>query len=296
MMASKRTLMTLTAVAAILAAWVSPLSAGPGDGAPGAPAKGDAKADPKGDAKAEVKPALPMDRVVVVAAVTGLAQRRLMSDAKAKWERVKVGDVLSNLTLIRTGLGAKVVLRLGDRGVVTVGSATKIGIKEFSKTGGKANMRLGLKYGSMRARVDASRGANDFRVSTPVATLSVRGSGGGMGYWGDLGFGFHGFEGEWHVDLGDGNTQNVGSGEWTDGQGQKSTDVEDQRHDSDLGDPHGGLTQDEGDRSRDNGDGRAGGFIGGMGGVSSGSVLEITGPGYGSSPPPINPPNPPPGI
>ena len=170
-MTGKRIAMTLTGVL-LLAAWVSPLWA-----ADDPAAKGDKAPVAKDGAKPAPEPAAPKDSGVVVTAVTGLAQHRLTSDEKSTWTRVKVGDVLSDLTLVRTGLGAKVVIRMGDRGEVTVGSATKVGIKQFTKVEGKASMRLGLKYGSMRARVDASRGPNDFRVSTPVATLSVRGSG-----------------------------------------------------------------------------------------------------------------------
>jgi hypothetical protein len=113
---------------------------------------------------------------VTVASVSGPAQKLLAGEGQKKWQALKAGEQLSELTILRTGLGAKVVLQFEDRGEVTVQNATKVGIAELRKEGDLAKARLGLKYGALRARVDATRGRNDFRIATPVATLSVRGS------------------------------------------------------------------------------------------------------------------------
>ncbi len=288
-MTGKRTMACGLAAAVVLTAWACPLWAAPGD----------APAD-KAPAEAP-KPAVSKDKLTVVTAVTGMAQRRLVSDAKAKWETVKVGDVLGDLTVIRTGLGSKVVIRLGDRSEVTIRSATKVGIKEFSKKGKVANMRLGLKYGALRARVDASRGPNDFRVSTPVATLSVRGSGGGMGYWIDEGFGFHCEDHEWFCEFDDGDTQGALDDEWINDQGDRSSDIHGEDRDPGLTDPYGGLTDDEIEEAINNSSGRGTGFNAAGGDTTSGALNDNTppdtGPGdAGTTPPPIDPPDPPPPI
>jgi len=280
-MTFKRTVPAVALALMFLAACVSPLAAAaddaPADDAPKAapkPApKPAAKPAPKApaDPKPATQPAKSKDDTVVVTAVTGLAQRRTMSDAKAKWETVKVGDVLSDLTVIRTGLGTNVVIRFGDRGEVTVKSGTKIGIKEFSKKAGLANMRLGLKYGAMRARVDSSRGKkNDFRVSTPVATLSVRGSGGGLGYSTDRGGGLHIRSGNWNAffPMG-GSERNGGINEWLTGPGQYSADFESFLRAAGIADQFGGLTPEEIVAALNNSDGRAGGFNVGGGGTQS---------------------------
>ena len=289
-MTGKRTTACSVIVGALLVAWGSPLLAAPGD----APADKAPKAAPK----AAPKPAARKDNITVVTAVTGMAQRRLASDAKAKWETVKVGDVLDNLTVIRTGLGSKVTLRLGDRSEVTVRSATKVGIQQFVKMGNVANMRLGLKYGAMRARVDASRGPNNFRVSTPVATLSVRGSGGGMGYWADRGFGFHCEDGDWLSDLEDGASRGAKDDEWINSQGQRSSDIHGEDRDPGLTDPYG-VTDDEIEEAINNSSGRATGFNAGGADTTAGSLTDVTPPGTGpdhggSTPPPVDPPDPPP--
>ena len=284
-MTSKRTTACGLALTMVLAAWACPLAAAPGE----APADKAPKA------------ATGKDKLTVVTAVTGMAQRRLASDAKAKWHTVKVGDVLDDLTVIRTGLGSKVTIRLGDRSEVTVRSATKVGIKQFTKKGNVASMRLGLKYGALRARVDASRGANDFRVSTPVATLSVRGSGGGIGFWADRGFGFHCEDGDWHSDLEDGDTQGARDDEWINGQGQRSSDIHGEDRDPGLGDPYGGLTDDEIEEAINNSSGRGTGFNAAGSDTTAGALTSVTppegGPTHGgTTPPPIDPPDPPPPI
>ena len=292
-MRNKRVFMISVAAAVLLAACVVPLSAAPGDPAGDKAAKTDPKAA-KTDPKADAKPKPPKDDAIVVTAVTGQAQQRLMSDAKAKWETVKVGDVLNNLTVIRTGFGSRVVLRLGDRGLVTIKSATKTGIREYSKRGNVVRMRLGLKYGSMRASVDSSRGANDLRVTTPVATLSVRGSGGGIGYWGDKQLGFYDDHGNWTADFGDGHTRESSPREWIGDRDQRSSDIQDQRDDPAL-DYSLGVTEEEasGDSS-----GAGGGFLPGGGDVTAGALMDVSTPEQvpGGAPPPIVPPDPPPPI
>ena len=135
--------------------------AGPQDAKADSP---DTKAAPAGGGK------------VTVTEVSGLAQKCDASKEPVKWEPLKVGDELGEKAIIRTGLSSSAVLKFEDRSDVRVGSATKVGISEFRKDGAKVKTRLGLKYGSVRAHVHSERGPADFRVTTPTATLSVRGS------------------------------------------------------------------------------------------------------------------------
>jgi len=158
---------------------------------------------------------------ITVASVTGIAHKRAAPNAK--WTPLKANETLNELAIIRTGLGAKVILNLGDRGKVTVRSATKVGITEFTKTGQHVKARLGLKYGSMRAKVDRARGTSDFSVATPVATLSVRGTEGDIWLWWDLGMFLYGLENIWNFNSSyNGKNRNVSKGEWTNTKGTRS--------------------------------------------------------------------------
>jgi len=222
---------------------------------------------PAQDAKDAAKKA-PTDAVkVTVVSVKGVAHKRLTSDPNSKWEALKVGDVLSDMTLIRTGLRTKVVLDLSDRGRVMIRRASKIGIGEFSKMGNLVKARLGLKYGSMRAQLDSSRGPNDFRVALPVATLSIRGSGANMGFsdWG-MGFCIIQHRGsavtlnrEKHLREGFCTDENLTN--W-------NQLLRDLRHVK-MGPTDNGQTGDENDSLADNGDGRGiFNFAGGMDGMT----------------------------
>ena len=224
----------------LMATTVFALSAPVGTAAAQEP-KADGKAPEGAAGKPAEKPpkdaAKPTPLKATVVSVEGIAQKRLASDPKGRWETIEVGDVLGELTLIRTGLGTKVVLKFADRGNVTVKSATKIGIGEFRKRGELVTMRVGLKYGAMRARVDSARGPNDFRVKTPVATLSVRGSGGRFGF-SEMGLGAHSTEHTWRV-FGQGNrVMNLGEGESTDGNLTHSAELASTLRDTQMSDPH----------------------------------------------------------
>ncbi len=125
----------------------------------------------------------PLD--VEVVSVSGPAQKMVIREDARKWLPLKAGETLSEMTIIRTGLGAKVELKFEDRGRVTVNNATKIGLGQLRKTNGRARADLGIKYGTIRASVEGKRSRNDFRIATPVATLSVRGSTADMGFLAD---------------------------------------------------------------------------------------------------------------
>lgn len=178
------------------------------------PAMGQEKADDAKAAAAAKDAPKPAPMTATVVSVTGIAEKRLVSQPNSKWEPLKVGDVLGELALVRTGLGAKVILRFSDRGDVSVKGATKVGIGTFRKRGRLVRTHLGLKYGSLHARVHRERGPNDFTVATPVATLSVRGSTAHIGSWG-YALGVNGVIGLWYVDA-QGKTHIVHPGESTD--------------------------------------------------------------------------------
>ena len=164
-------------------------------------------------AGATSQPAAGAEDKATVVSVTGQAQRCDASVSPKKWEAVKAGDVLNDLTIIRTGLDSGVVLNLAGRGEVRIGSATKIGITEFRKEGATAKTALGLKYGTIEAEVDSKKGPADFRVTTPTATLSVRGSHPQISFGADAGTQGFSLEGQLsHVGPGGGQTVNPGEG------------------------------------------------------------------------------------
>ncbi|HUU59422.1 MAG TPA: FecR domain-containing protein [Phycisphaerae bacterium] len=169
------------------------------------PASRDAPTGEAKDQPADEK-ATPKRLKPVVESVSGRAQKLLPGEGN-KWIPLKVGDVLDEMTVIRTGYNTAVVLKFADRGSVTIKGVTKIGISEFRKEGDLVKTRLGLKYGMFRAKVKSEVGPNDFRVKTPTATLSVRGSEPMGGWTVDGGPRGHSLSGPLTMMMGSGLTQ-----------------------------------------------------------------------------------------
>jgi hypothetical protein len=246
-------------------------------GKPAAEAPKPAVAAPKPAAEAakrvpEAPTPAPLKATVV--SVAGDAQRRSSADAAGTWQAIKPGDVLDELTIIRTGLGAKVELNLSDRGHMTVSSATKIGIAQLRQSGEVVTARLGLKYGAVRAHVDSTRGPNDFQVATPVATLSVRGSGGGLAFSADLGLLLCCTDGWLQLSL-PGKKRRVYPAECTNDQLQQSIALTRARGDTQPGDPNGGTTATEAASLIANGGGRGiFTFSGTGGGLPTGGISQ----------------------
>ena len=192
---------------------------------------------------------------VTVVSVRGGAFKRDTSEPKAEWKPIKAGETLNVRTLIRTGFGARVVLRFSDRGNVTIRKNTKIGIGEFYKRGKVVKVRLGLKYGSMRAKVNGSAGSNDFQVATPVATLSSRGCELDISFSSDFGLIVKNMEHTWVVTT-PGGDKTIEQGQSTDGKLTPSEELLALRLDTQLGDPFGGLSEEEKKNLRSRGSGR----------------------------------------
>ena len=142
----------------------------------------DAKpAEPKPDtAKAEeAKPeALPPGETKVLQAIVmevkGTAQAR--ADREGGWADLKVNDVLSPGTVIRTGRDSHVALRVGMNATVLVERQTRVALPEIVQNGEVLRTRVAMSFGRADVRVDRIGLRNDFEVATPTATLAVRGT------------------------------------------------------------------------------------------------------------------------
>jgi len=138
---------------------------------------------------------------VTVESVSGIAESRPDNTKNSKWKLMKVGDILTEQAIIRTGLGAKVVLKFGDSGDVTIKSGTKIVVFSFRKDGKRVKAKLDLRYGAIRARVDPSCGNNDLRVYRPVGRLGCRSPAVCVAQWGDFTFDHQETTGTWNSEI-----------------------------------------------------------------------------------------------
>ncbi len=191
---------------------------------------------------------------VAVVSVSPPAEKLLPGEGQ-NWQPLKEGDELSETTLIRTGLKAKVVLKFAEQAEVTIDRATKVGIGQFRQKQEVVNTDLGLKYGKVEAEVESAEKPNDFRVSTPVATLSVRGSQPIVNFGGDFGVLGRSAEGNLNV-VGPRGSQTIRPGETTTGNKPLPVNLAKHNFAVNLLDVLGGLTGPERFNQINNGSGR----------------------------------------
>ena len=114
-----------------------------------------------------------------VESVAGSVLQRSASQGGA-FKPVAKGDMLPGDTLIAVGCKGQAVLTFGDNSAVVLEQFTVMTIDKVyeRQQAGKPLVvtRLKLVNGSVRAGVERGRTDSDFRVTTPVATLSVRGT------------------------------------------------------------------------------------------------------------------------
>ena len=189
-----------------------------------------------------------------VVSVKGHCEKLVTTDGKEVWVAIKQGETLSELTIVRTGLRSEIVLKFADRGKVIVSSVTKAGISRYTKRGEFVRATIGLKYGRMFMSVDSTKGTNDFRVSTPVALLSIRGTSGWIVYYPSEGLRLGGKTGTWAFIVGD-SERKVKPGEITDDQLTKSSEIKLNAQDNPMGDSFA-ISAAERRNMRDNGSGR----------------------------------------
>jgi hypothetical protein len=93
-----------------------------------------------------------------------------------QWKSLKAGMKLKEGTKISTGARSSAVILLNNHRL-TVRQLTMMKIYSNKLTSKSSDTKIGLKYGRLNARVKRiKRLKTSFKISTPVATSSVRGS------------------------------------------------------------------------------------------------------------------------
>jgi hypothetical protein len=93
-----------------------------------------------------------------------------------QWQPLKVGMNLKEGTKISTGARSSAVIKIDDH-QLTIRQLTMMKIYSNKLTSTSSDTKIGLKYGRLNARVKRIKTLKtSFKISTPVATSSVRGS------------------------------------------------------------------------------------------------------------------------
>lgn len=109
---------------------------------------------------------------IVVKSVTG----DVVYKDESQWKSLNAGQVLREGTKISTGVRSSAVISI-DNSMLRVQQLTMIKIFRNRTVKDSENTHIGLKYGSLNARVKRiSTLKTSFKITTPVATSSVRGT------------------------------------------------------------------------------------------------------------------------
>lgn len=110
----------------------------------------------------------------VFSEVNGKVEYQLEGSA---WRPAKVGVAVGKGTIISTGFKSSAVLKLGPT-TITLKPLTRLTLEDLIKTQGGTQTQLYLLAGRVKADVPPQAGqTTDFRVKSPTATASVRGTG-----------------------------------------------------------------------------------------------------------------------
>jgi hypothetical protein len=114
-----------------------------------------------------------LDPVASVREVTGKVETMAPG---AKWAAAKAGQLLSKGAQVATGFRSSATLQLGDS-LLTVKPLTQMTVEKLIQTGNLVKTELYLRVGKVKADVVTPQGLkNDFKLKSPTATASVRGT------------------------------------------------------------------------------------------------------------------------
>ena len=114
----------------------------------------------------------PLSAEIKVVSVTGSVAYK----TGQKWETLRVQTRLNPGAKISTGVNSSAVIQL-DKHTVTVNQMTMVKIYENRAEKESTETKIGLRRGSIRAKIFREQTVKTvFKVSTPVATSSVRGT------------------------------------------------------------------------------------------------------------------------
>ncbi len=93
-----------------------------------------------------------------------------------EWWEVAIGDMLEKDDVLKTEAASYCEIQFGDTALVRVQENTEIAIRNVALTPGEANVNVGMKEGSVLAKVKKLSGDDSCKVQTQTAVCGVRGT------------------------------------------------------------------------------------------------------------------------
>lgn len=132
-----------------------------------------AQEQPQPQPNPEPAPA-PQPVKVKITAISGTVQYR--ATPESEWKKVEVGMELESGADLRTGVRSAVAVFIPPQQTITLDRLGTVRILQVLQDPQKVTADLGMKYGRTRVRLETGGRENVTTVSTPGATLAVRGS------------------------------------------------------------------------------------------------------------------------
>jgi hypothetical protein len=99
-----------------------------------------------------------------------------IQDQDGGWKTLKKGDAISEGTMISTGFKSEATVKLGGS-VLTIRPLTRMTLTQLVEKEDTVTTELYLEVGNVKAEVNSfNNKKNGFKVKSPVATASVRGT------------------------------------------------------------------------------------------------------------------------
>lgn len=113
----------------------------------------------------------------LTATITEVAGKVECKLPQQEWQPAKIGDILPAGSLISTGFKSTAILKT-ESATLTVKPVTRLSLEDLVKSEGTTKTQMFLMAGRVKAEVTPKSGEKaDFKIKSPTATASVRGTG-----------------------------------------------------------------------------------------------------------------------
>jgi hypothetical protein len=130
---------------------------------------------PAAPTQANAVPAAGDELSALITKIKG-ASVQLSLDNGQSWQGAKVGDKLAKNGQVRTGFASECEINFTNHTVIQVQPLSSVNILDYSGTADRPKVNASVSYGAVRCGVEKGRVTPETKITTPVSTLSIRGT------------------------------------------------------------------------------------------------------------------------
>ena len=115
------------------------------------------------------------ESTALITLISGKSVQYTIDDGQT-WIPAKKGTRLEKNAALRTGFASECEISFDGRIVIQVEPLSSVRISDYAQTKTSQKVRANIQYGSLRCGVEKGRIKSDVQISTPVSTMSIRGT------------------------------------------------------------------------------------------------------------------------